>query len=134
LFYWGAAYPDTELKLEVAGDCAGCWDGRRVQQLLGNLVTNAIHYGLPGRPVRVAVVGRESDVHIEVSNSGPAIDEETLGQLFEPLKRGKANTRYAGLGLGLYIVREIAKGHGGSAEARSDDRETVFTVRLARTG
>ena len=76
--------------------------------------------------------GEETEVRIEVSNSGPAIDGETLVELFEPLKRGAANERHHGMGLGLYIVREIAKGHGGTAEARSDDRETVFTVRLPR--
>jgi signal transduction histidine kinase len=67
-----------------------------------------------------------------VSNSGPAIDGVTLVQLFEPLKRGTANERRPGMGLGLYIVREIAKAHGGTVEARSDDRETIFTVRLPR--
>jgi len=116
----------------VVGDCQGCWDGRRVQQLVGNLVTNAIHYGAPDAPVRVAVTGGKSDVRIVVSNSGPAIDKDTLDQLFEPLKRGTTKEGDRGLGLGLYIVREIAKGHDGDVEARSDDRETVFTVRLPR--
>jgi signal transduction histidine kinase len=126
------AYPDSQVQLNVVGDCQGSWDGRRVQQLLGNLVTNAFHHGVPNRPVRVAVVGEKTDVCIEVSNSGPAIDGKTLMQLFEPLKRGTANGRHPGMGLGLYIVREIAKAHGGAAEARSDDRETVFMVRLPR--
>jgi signal transduction histidine kinase len=103
-----------------------------VEQLLGNLVVNAIHYGLPHAPVRVEVIGDEADVRIEVSNSGSAVDPATLMQLFEPLKRGPANQRHGGSGLGLYIVREIAKAHAGTAEARSDDRETVFTVRLPR--
>jgi signal transduction histidine kinase len=124
------AYPDRQLQLSVVGDCQGSYDGRRVRQLLGNLVTNATHHGVPDRPVRVAVVGEKTGVRIEVSNSGPAIEGETLMQLFEPLKRGTASGRHQGMGLGLYIVREIANAHGGAAEARSDDRETVFTVRL----
>jgi signal transduction histidine kinase len=128
----GVAYPDSQLQLNVVGDCQGSWDGRRLRQLLGNLVTNAIHYGVPKRPVLVAVVGESEDVFIKVSNSGAAIDQETLKHLFEPLTRGTANRRQSGLGLGLYIVREIAKGHGGSVEARSDDHETIFTVRLPR--
>jgi signal transduction histidine kinase len=128
----GVAYPDSQLQLNVEGDCQGSWDGRRLQQLLGNLVTNAIHHGAPDRPVRVAVVGEETYLRIEVSNSGSAIDREILLQLFEPLKRGTANGRHPGLGLGLYIVREIAKGHGGVAEVRSDDNDTIFTVRLPR--
>jgi signal transduction histidine kinase len=127
-----AAYPDSRLELNVAGDCEGFWDGRRVKQLLGNLVVNAIHHGERGAPVRVTVIGKEVGVCIKVSNNGPAIDAATLMQLFEPLKRGSASKGPPGLGLGLYIVREIAKAHGGTAEARSDDRETVFTVLLPR--
>jgi signal transduction histidine kinase len=101
------AYPATELQLDVVGDCQGSWDGRRVQQVVG-------------------------DVRIEVSNSGPAIEKETLDQLFDPLKRGTTKEGDRGLGLGLYIVRQIARGYGGDVEARSDDRETVFAVRLPR--
>ena len=126
------AYPNSQLQFNVDGDCQGSWDGRRVRQLLGNLVTNAIHHGARDRAVRVEVVGEKTDVRIAVSNSGPRIDRETLMDLFEPLKRGAPNGQHAGLGLGLYIVSEIAKGHGGVAEARSDDRETIFTVRLPR--
>jgi signal transduction histidine kinase len=103
-----------------------------VQQLVRNLVTNAIHYGVPDGAVRVAVVGGDTDLRIEVSNSGPAIDGEMLVHLFEPLKRGATNERHLGMGLGLYIVREIAKAHGGAVEARSDERETIFSVRLPR--
>ena len=127
------AYPGSLLQLNVVGNCQGCWDGKRVQQLIRNLVTNAIHHGVPDGTVRVAVLGEKTEVRIEVANSGPAIDSDTLIQLFEPLKRGIANERHPGMGLGLYIVREIAKGHGGTAEARSDERETVFTVRLPRS-
>lgn len=127
-----AAYPDSRLLLNVEGDCQGFWDGKRVQQLLGNLVVNAIHHGEPDAPVRVTVMGGEAGVRIAVSNRGPAIDAATLTQLFEPLNRGTANKDHPGLGLGLYIVREIAKGHGGTAEVRSDDQETVFMVHLPR--
>ena len=127
-----AAYPASRLQLDVLGDCQGSWDGRRVQQVLRNLVTNAIHYGAPDAPVRVAVVGEPTEVRIEVSNTGSAIDAETLGQFFEPLKRGTTEEMHGGLGLGLYIVREITKGHNGTVAVRSDDRETVFTVRLPR--
>jgi signal transduction histidine kinase len=64
------------------------------------------------------------------SKRGPALEAATLTQLFEPLRRGTATRRHPGLG--LYIVAEIARSHGGTAEVRSDDGETVFTVRLPR--
>lgn len=127
----GVGYPDTPLQLRVEGSCHGVWDPTRLRQLLGNLVTNAIHHGAADQPVRVNVSGDEAGVRIEVSNLGPAIDPEILPLIFEPLQRGKAD-EHSGLGLGLYIVREIAKGHGGSVEARSSDSETVFSVWLPR--
>jgi len=131
-----AAYPDHRLELEVVGDSRGLWDGLRLQQLLGNLVVNAIKYGAPDAPVRVVVAGREADLRFEVRNSGPAIERSTLDQMFDPLKRDpKRVGRYdesSSLGLGLYIAREIASAHGGTIEARSDKTETVFAVRLPR--
>ena len=128
----GVAFPNVQILLSMEGDCQGSWDGKRVQQLLGNLVTNAINHGAPGGPVHVFLLGNQDDCRIEVSNSGPAISTNLLSELFEPLKRGNIDGPHPGLGLGLYIVREIAHGHGGTVEARSDDRETVFTVRLPR--
>jgi len=129
-----AAQPDIRVDLEVVGDSWGVWDGRRLQQLLGNLVLNAIKYGAHKAPVRVAVTGEEAEVRVEVKNSGPAIERSTLEQIFDPLRRGPdhQNDHDNSLGLGLYIAREIAKAHGGVIEARSDPTETVFTVRLPR--
>src|SRR6185437_5331184 len=128
-----AAHPGRKLDLDVQGDTRGNWDSQRLQQLLGNLVRNAIKYGTPDTPVYVGLNGDAADVVLEVRNSGPAIDPSDLDQIFDPLKRGsdnenKPNTE-GSLGLGLYIAREIAKGHGGSIEARSDETETVFAVR-----
>ena len=131
-----AAHPDRRIDLEVEGDCRGVWDGRRLQQLLGNLVLNAIKYGAPDAPVRVVVIGEERNVCFEVRNKGPVIDETTLHRIFDPLQRGlhheDSYNADGNLGLGLYIAREIAKAHGGEIEARSDEAETAFAVRLPR--
>lgn len=131
-----AAYPDRRIDLDVQGDGRGVWDGRRLQQLLGNLVLNAIKYGAPDAAVRVVMTGEERDVRFEVRNHGPAIDGTTLERIFEPLQRGLNQQDVVdadgNLGLGLYIAREIAKAHGGEIEARSDTTETVFAVRLPR--
>jgi signal transduction histidine kinase len=107
-----------------------------LQQLLGNLVLNAIKYGTPDTPVRVIVTAMENEVRLEVKNSGVAIEQDTLDRIFDPLRRGPdQGTKYdadGNLGLGLFIVREVAKAHGGDVEARSNEAETVFTVRLPR--
>jgi signal transduction histidine kinase len=131
-----ATHPDHRVELEVVGDVQGVWDGRRLQQLLGNLVLNAFKYGTPDAPVRVVVTDEAAVVRFEVKNSGPAIERLTLDRIFDPLNRGPEHeNRYdadGNLGLGLYIAREIAKAHGGEIEARSDETETVFAVRLPR--
>jgi signal transduction histidine kinase len=133
-----AAHPQHRLELEVVGESQGVWDGQRLQQLLANLVMNAIKYGAPDAPVRVVLTGDTAEVRLEVKNSGEAVDPLTLERIFDPLQRGPhhepRHDADGSLGLGLYIVREIAKAHGGEISARSDETETVFTVRLPRRG
>ena len=131
-----AAHPERQLELEVFGDVQDLWDGRRLQQVLGNLVLNAIKYGAADAPIRVVMTGEADDVRIEVRNAGAAIERSTLDHLFEPLRRGiETEDRHqdeGSLGLGLFIAREIAHAHGGEIDAWSEDRETVFAVRLPR--
>jgi signal transduction histidine kinase len=128
------AHPGRRLELQVIGDTWGLWDGLRLQQLLRNLVSNAIKYGEADAPVRVVLTGEEASVRIEVVNSGPGLEQSDLNQIFDPLKRGSVqhHDTYDSLGLGLYIVREVARAHGGEIDVRSDKGETVFAVRLPR--
>ncbi len=132
----GANCPVGGIKLQANGDTSGFWDGARFQQLIRNLVCNALTHGAKDSPVVVTITGRERDVVCEVANSGPAIDEATLRRIFKPFERGmnEARDRGAedGLGLGLYIVEHIATAHGGQVAARSTDGETVFSVTLPR--
>lgn len=125
-------HADRTIELHVSGDLRGVWDGRRVQQLLGNLVINAIKYGERDTPVRVQLSGDATHVRIDVSNSG-TIEPEALERIFDPLTRGYAEDA-TGLGLGLYIARQIAQAHNGVIEARCDDTETVFSVCIPRLG
>ena len=130
-----AAHPTRRVELTVEGDVTGQWDGQRLQQMLRNLVSNAIAYGAQDKPVRVGVHGDETGVRIEVSNGGEAIDPSAAEGLFDPLRRGDPMNRRSnkeGLGLGLYIVREISRAHGGDVDLRSNSTETVFSVRLPR--
>jgi signal transduction histidine kinase len=129
-----AAHPGRRLELEVVGDTRGLWDDRRMQQLLRNLVSNAIQHGAPDAPVRVVLTGEEASVRIEVVNRGPALEPSALDQIFDPLKRGTSQRQATdeGLGLGLYIVREVARAHGGEVDVCFGEGETVFVVRLPR--
>ena len=130
-----AAYADRRIELEVSGNCSGSWDGTRVQQMLCNLVVNALDYGAAGTAVRVTVSGGEGDVRVAVANSGPPIERTKLAEIFAPLKRGPDHDKNkSGLGLGLYIAQEIAKAHGGDVQAGSNGQETVFTVHLPHVG
>jgi signal transduction histidine kinase len=130
------AHPSRRIELAAIGSSRGRWDGARLQQLVRNLVSNAIRYGSPDTAVRVALHGEEAEVRVEVTNSGLTVDPSALSQIFDPLKRGAehgdSNDALGGLGLGLFIVREIARAHGGDVEARSDGGETTFAVRLPR--
>lgn len=128
-------HPHRRVDLTLVGDCMGIWDGRRLQQLLGNLVLNAIKYGAQDASVCVRVTDEGAAVRLEVSNAGTPIERSILDRIFDPLQRGidhQNPNSDNGLGLGLYIAREIAKAHGGSIDARSDATETVFSVSLPR--
>ncbi|MGZ8846533.1 MAG: ATP-binding protein [Pyrinomonadaceae bacterium] len=131
-----AAHPGRQIELEIAGDLRCLWDGVRLQQLLRNLVVNAINYGSANTPIHVLLTCDEANVTIEVKNSGSAIEKEILKQIFDPLTRGlgqgERDDGGSGLGLGLYIVREVARAHGGDVTVRSDNRETAFAVKLPR--
>ena len=132
-----AANPTREIQLTVDGNVQGRWDGNRLQQLLDNLVTNAVKYGAPDAPIRVRLSGDTEYVVLAVSNHGPVIEPHLCTQIFDPLMRGPppadpTHDSDGSLGLGLFISREIVLAHGGSIEVHSDATETVFTVRLPR--
>ena len=108
-------------------------DDRRLAQLLGNLLNNAITHGSADAPVKVRVRSDPSGFELSVSNAGPAIPEDTRVRLFEPFWRANSGQSAAGLGLGLYIAAEIAKAHGGSIDVSSSlESGTVFAFRMPR--
>ena len=118
-----------------AGD--GDWDADRVEQLVGNLVSNAAVHGEPGAPIRISTRATEELVTLEVANPGRPVPPEILGKMFEPMKRGGDESAAApgSIGLGLYIVKQIAEAHAGRAQVRSSEEEgTVVTVTLPRPG
>ena len=130
-----AAFPGSSIELTQEGDMAGCWDEQRVAQALSNLMGNAIKYGAADAPVHVTLAGNApAEVVVEVHNQGPGIAPEKLESLFQPLVRGAGgDPTGSSLGLGLFIVREIASAHGGTVEVASSNLGTIFSFRLPRT-
>jgi signal transduction histidine kinase len=128
------AHPKQRLQLALEGNGRGEWDPDRVAQVISNLVGNALEHGAPDRPVRVKVSGAASAVTLEVHNEGPPIPEALLPVIFEPFRGTAAGRgRPRSLGLGLYIVQEIVRAHGGTVEARSTAEDgTTFRVQLPR--
>jgi PAS domain S-box-containing protein len=131
-----AAAPRRKIELELDGDGRGTWDPARIAQVVSNLLANAVEHGAKDGPVRVSVGVDGADAVLEVENEGPPIAPELLPVIFEPFcgrlaLRGASGAR--GLGLGLYIVREVVTAHGGSVAVDSSaERGTTFTVRLPR--
>lgn len=125
--------PGIEVALEVAGDPVLEGDADRLEQVLDNLVGNAVLHGAPRVPVRVTVDGTWRErVRLEVRNGG-AMPPEVLAALFEPFRVRGGKALRAGLGLGLYISREIVTAHGGTIDVRTAPAEgTAFEVSLPR--
>ena len=130
------AYPARTFSFEAAGDLRGQWDPDRVEQVLSNLVGNAVTHG--EGPVRVTGSDAGDVVIMTVHNQGAAIPASMLATLFDPFSRAAqeaSGTRGAadGLGLGLYIASEIVHAHGGTISVSSIHGEgTTFAVRWPR--
>ena len=124
-----ASHPERSITREVAGNVTGSWDPGRLQQVISNLVGNALKHGTGAVSVRIE--GDGHDVVLSVHNDGEPIPPDILPVLFEPFRRGDRSPN--GLGLGLYIVREVIRRHGGSIDVRSSrDAGTTFVSRWPR--
>ena len=131
------AHPRNAIEFEAEGDPTCVCDERRVRQVLSNLVSNAVKYGVADGPIRVRLTGVADCVNLEVTNVGRLEDSERLHELFEPFRRGdNAGPLHEpdSLGLGLFIAREIAEAHGGRISVHPHPAATVFAVSLPRDG
>jgi signal transduction histidine kinase len=129
-----SAKPGRTLEFRQQGHFNGQWDAGRLAQVASNLIANALQYGDPKEPVLVELDGTADDtVEMVVSNAGN-IPKELLPQIFDPFRgRSEPSRRSEGLGLGLYIVKELVEAHEGQVDVTSNPGErTRFTVRLPR--
>jgi signal transduction histidine kinase len=130
-----AIHPQGQVHYEHRGDTRGCFDGGRLAQVTVNLLENALRYGAPDSPVRLLCEGDASTLRLSVHNMGRPIPPELISQLFQPFVRGaqSVDTVRESMGLGLYIVREIIRAHGGRIDVTSTEAEgTTFQVELPR--
>jgi two-component system sensor histidine kinase/response regulator len=128
-----AASPGASIELLASGDLKGEWDEARLGQVLSNLLSNAVRHGTGGL-IRLELDGDQPEqVTLSVTNQG-LIMPELRSQLFDPFRSGASDhARREGLGLGLYIVKQIVEAHAGSIELESDSAEgTRFSVSLPR--
>ncbi len=135
-----AGYPEQSFAEQMSGDLNLNADAPRLQQALSNLLSNAVQHGDRNAPITLSACGEADAVVLKVSNAGEPIPTDAMEAIFEPLVRAPSASAQAhersrtSLGLGLFIVREIVLGHGGTiAVDSSAEAGTVFTVRLPRT-
>ncbi len=128
------AHPEWNIHREIRGDQRGTWDSNRLLQVVSNLVGNAGQHGRQAAPIYVRLDGTEREcVTLEVSNDG-AIPQRLMAHLFDPFRTTQHQLdRSSGLGLGLFIVREIVHAHGGSVEVSSSEPGgTKFRIVIPR--
>jgi signal transduction histidine kinase len=133
-----AAHPEYSIRYESSGDLTGHWDPARVRQVVSNLIGNAVQHGASTREVEFVVRGAPTEIFMSVHNDGPPIAPESLHTIFDPLVRvispeRRRQRRPGSIGLGLYIVREVIKAHGGTIDVASTDHSgTTFTAHFPR--
>lgn len=132
-----AAHPERMFKLEISGELEGRFDGARLQQVLSNLLGNAVQHGARNQPITLSARGEPDRITVQVKNYGRPIPADQLQVIFNPLVQlptGGTGGTPTSLGLGLYIAHEIVAMHGGTMAAESSAEDgTVFSARLPRT-
>jgi len=126
---------DLELTVDLPrdGDVSGTWDPTRLEQVLFNVLDNAMKYSLANGRIRLRLRVEHGEAQITVSDQGLGIEADELEAIFEPFYRAShANQQAAGFGMGLAVCREIVERHGGSITAVSEGRGrgTTFTIKL----
>lgn len=120
----------STLKLHPHPPVAGRWDEFRIEQVIINLLTNAMRYG-GGQPVDIVVECSHQEVRIDVVDAGMGITAEDQKRIFEPFERGSGSGEVKGLGLGLAISRHLAEAHGGRLGVISDRKTgSIFSLTL----
>ncbi|WP_242340914.1 MULTISPECIES: sensor histidine kinase KdpD [unclassified Anaeromyxobacter] len=123
------------IELLRAGDTRARFDPDRMEQVVANLLSNALKYGDPDRPVRVGAVGEDGAVRLEVRDEGPGLDPAIRASIFEPFQRAPRGLpgAHSSVGLGLFVVRTLTEAQGAQVDVESAPGQgTTFVVRVPR--
>jgi hypothetical protein len=126
---------ERKVRLSSDGDLHGNWDAARIRDAIRGLIANSARLASRGSAVTIVVDGHAADeVTVTVHGDGTPIDLDTLRTIFDPVARVESdNATYAGLGLGLFIVRKVVDAHGGQVRVdAAPEQGTTFTVVLPR--
>lgn len=120
----------ASLEVSSTEKILGNWDRIRIEQVVTNLLTNAIKYG-EGKPIFISVGIEKDSAVLRVRDQGIGISKSDQERIFQLFERAVTPNHVGGLGLGLYIVRQIVEAHGGSIQVDSEEKKgTTFTVCL----
>jgi signal transduction histidine kinase len=131
-----ATAPERKIQFRSSGEGVCNADADRISQVISNLLENANKYSPPGSVISVMSEGNPGGVQLKVQNLGRPIPPHIFPSLFEPMQRGDQNdSTTRSIGLGLYIVREIVRAHGGRVDVEStEENGTTFSAWFPRQG
>jgi signal transduction histidine kinase len=128
------ARAECPIELYATGSVVGHWDTMRLEQVVGNLLTNAMKYG-SGKRIQVTVDSDATHARLKVQDEGIGIDPEDAQRIFERFERAVSVRHYGGFGIGLWLVREIVQALGGTVQVESVlGQGALFTVTLPLRG
>ncbi len=120
----------SSLIIKSSGPIIGKWDPERIEQVILNLLNNAVKFG-KGLPIEISLGQDKGQVTIDIKDSGIGIELSEQEKIFAEFGRGVTTNEYTGLGLGLFITKQIVDAHGGHIEVQSDvDEGSLFRVTL----
>jgi signal transduction histidine kinase len=122
----------SPLLLRLHNEVVGCWDRVRLSQVITNLISNAIKFG-SGRPIEVVLDADNAQARLDVRDSGEGIPLQEQERIFERFERATSVNRHPGLGLGLWICKQIVDACHGTISVQSEPgRGSTFSVQLPR--
>jgi PAS domain S-box-containing protein len=124
----------SEVRVHASGSAAGCWDTRRLERVITNLLSNALKFGA-AKPIVVTIDGaNECCVELQIRDQGVGIPLQEQWRIFERFQRAVSSQHYGGFGLGLWFVRQVVEAHGGTIGVTSElGAGSTFSVSLPRS-